>query len=98
MATVTICRHCRLANLLVVAPSVRVQILGLAQKLNRRFWRLNSWRTYIHKSWNTLYPEIIRTAQYVLNAGLLDCLVAGVAENPNAEVSVFLTPQQNRTL
>lgn len=68
------------------------------KKSNRRFRRLNSWRTYIHKSWNTLYPEIIRTAQYVLNAGLLDCLVAGVAENPNAEVSVFLTPQQNRTL
>ena len=41
-ATVTICRHRRLANLLVVEPEGSNP--GLAQKLNRRSRRLKFWR------------------------------------------------------
>ena len=41
---------------------------------------LNSWRTIIEKNWNTLYPEIIRTAQYVRDSSMLEVIQA-IAEH-----------------
>lgn len=61
-------------RLLIVEPFGRAQILGCATQIKNRPKRsvLNSWRTNILNHWKILHAEIVKSAEYICAAGLLD--------------------------